>query len=256
MKFRPSLLLSAMSFKLFTTVMGRRLTVTNHCPFIIWPAIHTGYGAIPDHPTGWAAHPNSSVSFAVPGSWTIGLVWARRDCDFETDDPNPHSCLSGGCPGGQLLCDAHPISPVTVADFALSPDPNEPDRYTVSLIDGYNLPMSIDNDAGCDLVRCSVDLGPKCPKPLRGPYDSTRFSAGCNSACDAGLAPDPNNDPNCCTGIYDTSSTCTPSGVQYYSYFKSNCPNTVVYLFDESIGKSVFRCPSVFKANYIVTFCP
>jgi hypothetical protein len=56
---------------------------------------------------------------------------------------------------------------------------------------------------------------------LEGPK-SLQGSDGCNSACAANTAPDPNNDPNCCTGRYDTSSTCTPEGVQFYSYF-SKC---------------------------------
>jgi len=189
----------------------------------------------------------------VPGDWGQGFVWARRDCNFEKS-PNPNSCLDGGCPGGVLLCESLPGAPVTIAEFSLSLDPNEPDSYAISLVHGYNLPMIIENDTGCGVPKCSVNLG-KCPVSLRGPVNSSGFTVGCNSACDADIAPDPGNDPNCCTGIHDSAATCPSSGVQSYSYFKNSCPNAIVYTFDES-GQSVFSCSSAFQAGYTVTFCP
>lgn len=33
---------------------------------------------------------------------------------------------------------------------------------SVSLVDGYNLPMRIDNNKGCGVADCPVDLGPNC----------------------------------------------------------------------------------------------
>ncbi|KAF8268896.1 thaumatin [Lactarius quietus] len=212
-----------------------------------------GSSAIPDHPTGWVAPSHSSVSFTVPGNWNFGFIWARRDCDFEKN-PSPTSCLDGGCPGWLLHCDAPPLAPVTVAEFVLSTDPDVPDGYTIVLLRGFNLPMIIDNDTGCGVPQCSDDLALNCPAPLKGPYNSKGIPVGCNSACQAGIAPDPSNDPNCCTGIYNTSATCTPTGVQFYSYFKSNCPDTAVYAFDNVT--SLFTCSSAFQADYTVTFCP
>lgn len=32
----------------------------------------------------------------------------------------------------------------------------------VSLVDGYDLPMSITNNVGCPVANCPVDLGPNC----------------------------------------------------------------------------------------------
>ncbi len=32
------------------------------------------------------------------------------------------------------------------------------------------------------------------------------------------------NSPNCCSGQFDTAATCPSSGVEFYSYFKGNCP--------------------------------
>jgi hypothetical protein len=83
---------------------------------------------------------------------------------------------------------------------------------TVSLVDGYNLPLSITNTVGCSTADCPVDLGPNCqptlstvpvrilsiihflgPAPLIGPFDSTGFPVGCKSACEADLDGDPCN---------------------------------------------------------------
>ncbi|KAI9461240.1 hypothetical protein BJY52DRAFT_1415520 [Lactarius psammicola] len=170
--------------------MGHTFTVYNACPFTIC----------------WTAAASSSVSFSVPDNWSTGRIWiptptsvtvgwlptalylkGRRDCDFSTN-PGPNSCLGGGCDGG-LLCDAplsqltiqwpaysswqvnmlRAVSPPTVADFTSSTDPGVPDYYGVSLVNGYDLPMLIDNNAGCGVPLGGVDLGPNCPVPLQGP---------------------------------------------------------------------------------------
>jgi hypothetical protein len=118
----------------------------------------------------------------------------RRDCDFNNASTmgTPQTCLTGGCNGG-LLCDVRTgtgVPPATLAEWTLAGDGNQ-DFYDVSLVDGYNLPIRIDNSAGCPIADCPVDLGPNCPAPLRGPLDSTGFPVGCKSACDANLDGNP-----------------------------------------------------------------
>ena len=86
----------------------------------------------------------------------------RRDCDFSTN-PGPNSCLTGGCNGG-LECDPHTgtgVPPASVAEWTLSSSDGN-DYYDVSLVDGYDLPMRIDNNVGCGVAKCAVDLGPNC----------------------------------------------------------------------------------------------
>ena len=90
----------------------------------------------------------------------------------------------------------------------------------VSLVDGFNIPMRVDNNKGCSVADCPVDLNPNCPAELVGPKDSSGAVVGCKSACVAGLG-DPTNNPNCCTGSHNTAATCPPSGVQDYSYFSA-----------------------------------
>jgi hypothetical protein len=94
---------------------------------------------------------------------------ARRDCDFSSD-PGPNSCRDGGCNGG-LECDTHTgtgVPPASLAEFTLSASDGL-DYYDVSLVDGYNLPVRIDNTAGCGVASCPVVSNPTPASPL--PYD-------------------------------------------------------------------------------------
>nr|ALA44964.1 thaumatin-like protein 2 [Moniliophthora perniciosa] len=242
-----------------SSVAARTFTVYNACPFTIWPAVFTDLNvgsAVPDVPTGWEASAWSVRSFNVPDNWTAGRIWGRKNCDFSKSGPD--SCLSGGCNGG-LLCDQRTgtgVPPVSLAEWTLSADPNIPDHYDVSLVDGYNLPMRITNNKGCPVADCPVDLGPNCPAPLKGPFDASGFPVGCKSACFANLDGNQANSPNCCSGDFNRPETCPPSGVQFYDYFKGNCPNSYAYAYDESSGTALFTCPSTAKADYTLTFCP
>ncbi|KII91684.1 hypothetical protein PLICRDRAFT_173496 [Plicaturopsis crispa FD-325 SS-3] len=242
----------------------RTITVYNGCPFTIWPALFTDpkSPSFPSQATGWEAAAYTSVSFLVPDDWKSGRIWGRRDCDFSTN-PGPNSCVDGGCNGG-LECDPQTgtgVPPATVVEFTLSGG-GTTDNYdgesfsSVSLVDGYNLPVSLTNNVGCPVGDCPVDLGPDCPAALQGPFDSSGFPVGCRSACQAGLSPDPANSPDCCTGSHGTAATCPPSGVDYYSYFKDRCPNSYVYAYDESSGTALLTCDASKGADYTITFCP
>ncbi|KAJ3557945.1 hypothetical protein NM688_g1200 [Phlebia brevispora] len=257
---------------------ARTFTVTNNCPYTVWPAIFTDPNvgaATPDQPTGWEAVPGNTVSFSVPDNWAAGRIWGRRDCTF--DSTGAGTCLSGNCNGG-LLCD--PTSgigapPASLAEFTLGPSAGNADWYDVSLVDGSNIPIQVNNDVGCPVASCPVDLNPNCtyssksllrlrlnvsftlgPAPLIGPTEPNGTVLGCKSACSAGLAPDPNNSPNCCTGSCGTPATCPPSGVQYYSYFKDSCPDSYAYAYDESSGTALWQCDGGLAADYTITFCP
>lgn len=122
----------------------------------------TGTGTRPSYSTGWEAPPYTSVTFSVPDNWQAGRIWGRRDCNFSTN-PGPNSCLDGGCNGG-LECDPSTgtgVPPATLAEFSLNQSGGL-DYYDVSLVDGYNLPMSITNNVGCPVANCPVDLGLNC----------------------------------------------------------------------------------------------
>ncbi|KAJ7205530.1 thaumatin family-domain-containing protein [Mycena pura] len=116
----------------------------------------TASGAQPVQPPGWEAQPNSYVTFATSDNC------GRRNCDFSTN-PGPSSCLDGGCIGG-LVCNATTgtgVPPATLATIDFSG--TSQDIYTVSVVDGYNLPMAVITNAG---NTCSIAT-----------------SSGCKSAC-------------------------------------------------------------------------
>ncbi|KAJ3769729.1 thaumatin [Lentinula raphanica] len=282
------------SSTLLELASARTFTVFNGCPFTMWPAMFTGVGTAPDFATGWEAAEFTSVTFTVPDNWQAGRIWGRRDCDFTTN-PGPNSCLDGGCNGG-LVCDpvtGTGVPPATLAEFTLSTNPSIPDNYDGQLLDflfrwsrsilGISFPgrwvqltyeveflfwmklpelktvflmFSVTTNVNCPVASCPVDLGPNCPAPLIGPFDSTGFPVGCKSACDANLDGDPANSPNCCSGQFNTPATCPSSGVEFYSYFKDNCPDSYAYAFDESSGTALWTCDSTLAADYTVTFCP
>ncbi|TFK19624.1 Osmotin thaumatin-like protein [Coprinopsis marcescibilis] len=250
---RPFALLAPLV--LASGIAARTFTVRNNCPFTIWPAIYTNSGtARPDHPTGWEARAGTGVSFFVPDNWVSGRIWGRRNCNF-ANNPGPNSCLTGGCNGG-LQCaqtGGTGVPPATLAEFRLSGHANL-DFYDVSMVDGYNLPMRITNNKGCPVTECAVDLGPNCPGPIKGPFDNAGFPVGCKTACSANLDGNPLNSRNCCSGNFNTPQTCPSSGVQFYDYFKRNCPLAYAYAYDDQ--SSTFTCNSGLRADYTVTFCP
>ncbi|KIM82874.1 hypothetical protein PILCRDRAFT_820174 [Piloderma croceum F 1598] len=252
---------SAACFLVFASrAFARTFTVKNNCAFTIWPAVFTDLNvgtSVPNVPTGWEAESGSQVMFDVPDDWTAGRIWARRDCDFSNNNTGPNSCLDGGCNRG-LLCDPHTgtgVPPASVAEWTLQGAGNM-DFYDTSLVDGFNLALSITNNVGCPVADCPVDLVPNCPTPIQGPFDSSGAAVGCESACQANLDDNQSNSPNCCTGTFSTPATCPSSGVDFYSYFKNNCPNSYVYAFDESSGTALWTCDSGLNADYTLTFCP
>ncbi|KAJ7679283.1 thaumatin-like protein [Mycena polygramma] len=231
----------------------RSMTVYNACPFTIWPALFTSAGGRPAQATGWAAASFTKVQFNVPNDWD-GRIWGRRNCNF-ANNAGANACLDGGCNGG-LLCDVNTgtgVPPATLAEFNFNANV---DFYDVSLVDGYNLPMRIDNNAGCGIPSCPVDLGPNCPADQKGPFDSSGFPVGCRSACTVdALAGNTVNNPNCCTGTHGTQATCPASGVRNYQYFKGNCPNAYAFAYDEPSGTALWTCSNK-GAAYTITFCP
>ncbi|KAJ6475448.1 thaumatin-like protein [Mycena sanguinolenta] len=173
-----------------TAAAQRTMAVHNVCSFLL----QTSWTTVDDH----LHHLRMPLHHL-----RTGHIWGRRDCDFSTN-PGPNSCLD-----------------VPLAEFNFNGGGN--DWYDVSLVDGFNLPMRIDNNVGCEAPSCPVDLGTNCPAALHGPFNSAGFAVGCKSACYVDAVNDnAANSPNCCSGQYDTAATCPPSGVTDYSYFKDN----------------------------------
>ncbi|GAA6008770.1 thaumatin family protein [Rhodotorula paludigena] len=223
------------------TALARTFTVTNNCPYTIWPAVFTSAGPVPAHSTGWEAAPGNRVSFRVDQGWN-GRIWGRTQCNFGGQGL-PTDCVTGGCNGG-LECDARTgtgVPPATLGEWNLASDQ---DWYDVSNVDGVNLPMAITNTAACPAPNCANSHGiiSACPKSLRVVNPEGK-AVGCKTACSANLDGIPQDSANCCSGSHDKPETCPASGVQYYDIFKKSCPDAYAYAYDESSASALWTCP-------------
>ncbi|PIA37124.1 hypothetical protein AQUCO_03000003v1 [Aquilegia coerulea] len=212
-------------------------TFKNNCPSTIWPGILTTPGK-PLFPTsGFELATGALQSSDAPAGWG-GRFWARTGCDGQ------FTCTTGNC-GPALQCNgAGGSPPVTLAELNLNGDGGK-DFYDVSLVDGFNLPVSITpKEVSCISTTCSADVNSLCSPDLSVKGSDGRTIA-CKSACLAFNQPQ-----YCCSGEFASPDKCQPTN--YSTIFKNACPQAYSYAFDDKT--SLFTCPV--GANYIITFCP
>lgn len=187
---------------------------------------------------GLRLNTGESATIEAPKGWS-GRFWPRTGCTF--DQSGKGTCLTGDC-GNKLNCGgAGGAPPVSLAEFTLD-SPN--DFYDVSLVDGYNLPVSIFPSGGkgqCKSVACRTDLNLNCPADLQVKNNSSVVA--CKSACMQLNTPE-----YCCTGEFGGPNTCKPTN--YSKIFKSSCPDAYSYAYDDLT--STFTCAG---ANYMISFC-
>ncbi|KAJ7230283.1 thaumatin [Mycena pura] len=200
---------------------ARQFTVKNNCQYTVWCHTRSTYGVTTGPPAvsrgGAIVISASQIRPRAPPAHATAACSALRPAARRVPAP-----FAWGIP------------PVTVAEWTLGTN-GQPDNYdgtelsgplvqrtdflltAVSLVDGFNIPMSVVPTGGCPEASCPADLNPNCPGPLQlqGPDGID----GCKSACSANLDGNPGDSPNCCTGSHKVPATCPPSGVQDYSYF-------------------------------------
>ncbi|KAL6856001.1 hypothetical protein ACP4OV_018803 [Aristida adscensionis] len=210
-------------------------TVVNQCPYTVWAA---------SVPVGGGRQLNRGESWAidVPAGTAAARIWARTGCRF--DGAGRGGCRTGDC-GGVLRCTAYGRAPNTLAEFALNQFAGQ-DFFDISLIDGFNVPMSFLPEGGgggrCSRrgggggPRCAADVTARCPPELRQ-------DGACNNAC-----PVFKRDEYCCVGA--AAGGCGPTN--YSRFFKGLCPDAYSYPKDDAT--STFTCPA--GTNYRVVFCP
>ncbi|GMN60500.1 hypothetical protein TIFTF001_029583 [Ficus carica] len=229
----------------------RIFTFKNSCPFTIWPGTLTGAGTPQQLPsTGFELASGASSSLNVPASWS-GRLWARSYCS--TDSSGKFACATGDCGSGVVECKgAGAIPPATLVEFTLAAANSGQDFYDVSLVDGFNLPVSVtpeggfsgDGSRGCNSTGCPSSFSGVCPKELAVKLGGDGKVVGCKSACLAfGEAH------YCCTGEFNSPNTCQPS--DYSRLFKKQCPLAYSYAYDDKT--STFTCSG--GANFAITFC-
>ena len=160
---------------------------------------------------------NTSTNLTVPSNWSSGRIWARTGCN-----PGPNGtlvCETGDC-NGQLQCTVTGKPPASLAEFTLSEDPTIPDYYDLSLVDGYNLPVSITPTPGsyqnvnnpglgrfnCGAPKCKTFNMAKCPPELL-----INGTAGtyCASICTAVNSPSSVQDPSYLVGMNNDLVCCS-----------------------------------------------
>uniref|UniRef100_A0A0D9Y0K1 Osmotin-like protein n=1 Tax=Leersia perrieri TaxID=77586 RepID=A0A0D9Y0K1_9ORYZ len=155
--FLAVLLLAAASATTSPASMASATTLTIHnlCPHPVWPLItpNSGLPSISDNTA--RLDPNSLLSLPFPSSPWSGRVAARTGCDAAAS-----TCETGSSP------------PSTVAQIAVHGGGSlDQAAYSVSLVDGFNVPMVISPQQGgagqCPALGCAADLNCDCPPAQR-----------------------------------------------------------------------------------------
>jgi hypothetical protein len=216
-------------------------TLVNQSGQTIWPGVY-GSNSIPDG-GGFELASGASTTLTVPANWS-GRIWARTYCTTNSD--GSFSCETGDC--GALACNgATGSASATLAEFTLGGG-SAPDYYDVSLVDAFNLPMTIapQGGSGCTTAGCSANLLTGCPSGLQS-VDSSGNLVACLSACTVYQT-----DEACCTGAAATNCDPSQAPVDSASYFKSGCPDAYSYANDPVT--STLACSGA--SGYVITFYP
>lgn len=154
------LLISLIAQFIFTSFRATgtyTFTITNNCPYTIWPGTLAGSGTPQLATTGFQL--DSGQSITIPGvpKWS-GRIWARTGCTFDVTGGG--SCQTGDC-GGKLECNGIGAKPpASLFEITLG---EEKDYYDVSIVDGYNLPMvaapqGMGVTGRCNVTGCISDI--------------------------------------------------------------------------------------------------
>ncbi|KAG5253555.1 Thaumatin protein [Salix suchowensis] len=227
---------------------GGAQTVTfsfkNNCPFTVWPANLNNADSPQLSLTGFTLTSGATSSLSTPASWS-GRFWGRTRCN--TSSSGKFTCATGDCASGRVECHgAGGIPPASLAEFTLKGNDGR-DFYDISLVDGFNIPLSVIPQAGpsgCPSPSCAANVNAVCDSKL-AVKGSDGTVIACKSACLAFNQPQ-----FCCTGEFGTPDKCLASN--YTSIFKQQCPQAYSYAYDDK--SSLFTCPS--GSNYLITFCP
>eukprot|EP00253_Pinus_taeda_P002553 PITA_02553 len=127
----PLVFLSAFFICVSQGARGAIFEIQNNCGFTVWAAGSSGGGKRLDSGQSWRVQ--------VANSTTGGRFWGRTGCSFNGN--GRRSCNTGDC-GGLLNCQGSGNAPATMVEYSLNQYQNS-DFYDISVIDGFNLPISI-----------------------------------------------------------------------------------------------------------------
>ncbi|CAL4905832.1 unnamed protein product [Urochloa decumbens] len=139
-----------------TPAAATTLTLHNLCPYPVWPFItpNTGFPSISDNTGRLDGGGRGLVSFRFPPSFWAGRVVART-----------------GCSSGASRCETGVSPPATVVQLAVHAEGQDLAAYSVSLVDGFNVPAVVSPQAvgggQCPALGCAADLNAGCPREQR-----------------------------------------------------------------------------------------
>ncbi|XP_061368970.1 thaumatin-like protein [Gastrolobium bilobum] len=223
---------------------GTRLIMVNNCKESVWPGIlgNAGHPSLKDG--GFHLGSGEEVVLQVPKCWS-GRIWGRQGCFFD-EHTGKGSCQTGDCAGLLQCRGIGGVPPATLVEMTLGTSNSPLHFYDVSLVDGFNLPLSMKPSGGgvigCGVAACEGNLNVYCPSALVVHHYGK--VVGCKSAC---LAT--RSDRYCCTGDYADPTNCKPT--VFARLFKTICPQAYSYAYDDSAGLKTCNA-----SQYVLTFCP
>ncbi|KAL8152884.1 LOW QUALITY PROTEIN: hypothetical protein V2J09_010644 [Rumex salicifolius] len=204
----PSILVAAFTLAFFISgIESTNFIIKNNCPYTIWPAALSNSNSPRIGNTGFALGHGGSSTVGAPSGWA-------RVASGPVPSAAPtgrFGCPIGDCGTGQVSCNGNGgANPASLAEFQLNGFSNN-DFYDVSLIDGFNLPVTIAPQNGaCPRPSCSVDINSICPSNL-----AVRLSNGAVVGCRS----DPQLFKARCPDAYanppDPDTKSCPSGTDY-----------------------------------------
>ncbi|XP_057432158.1 thaumatin-like protein [Lotus japonicus] len=223
---------------------GTQLIIVNNCKESVWPGILGNAGLPSPKDGGFHLASGEEVVLQVPEGWA-GRIWGRQGCCFD-EQTGKGSCQTGDC-GGLLKCRGiGGVPPATLVEMTLGTSQSPLHFYDVSLVEGFNLPVSmrpVGGGGGCGVAACEEDLNVCCPASLI--VERQGKVVGCKSACLAARS-----DRYCCTGEFANPKTCKPT--VFSRLFKTVCPHAYSYPYDDAAGLKTCNKAS----RYVITFCP
>lgn len=222
---------------------GTQLILVNNCKESIWPGLLGNAGHQTPAEGGFLLCSGEQIVLEVPEQWS-GRIWPRQGCCFN-EKTGKGSCQTGDC-AGLLKCQGTGGKPpATLVEMTLGTSKSPIHFYDVSLVDGFNIPVSmapVGGEVGCGVAACEADLNVCCPAALAVKREGK--VVGCKSACLAART-----DRYCCTGEFANPKSCKPS--VFARLFKAICPKAYSYAYDDSSSLHTCRAP-----RYVITFCP
>jgi hypothetical protein len=226
----------------------RQVTFVNHMDETIWVAASPGNAPALLVRTGWRLPAGQQLTITVPNHWN-GRFWGRTGCQF--DAAGKGGCQTGGC-NGRLECQGFGAIPATLAEYDLDAW-DHLDFYDVSMVDGSNLPMYINQFGGRskDPISANGCAAAGCTKAVVCPHVLQVRAAGAVVGCISACARF-ETDQFCCRGKWSSRSACNPRRwpVDYAEVFKRAEPFAYSYAYDDAT--SVFTCYG--DCNYRITF--